>query len=144
MSSSIIFRIRRESTPNPSHNVRRRKHDAPSYPLPALRGAVLQDRVGVAASRGFVSRRLRCKEEKMTWSSFLLTLAFLITAVIQYGLAIYAIRDLMQRERLRGMNKFSWVLVILCLPFVGTLLYIALATDGLPVPGPHPTSTWPG
>ncbi len=51
----------------------------------------------------------------------------LIAAVIQYGLAIYAIRDLMQRERLRGANKFSWVLIILCLPFVGTLLYFALA-----------------
>ena len=80
----------------------------------------------------------------MSWSSFLLTMAFLIAAVIQYGLAIYAIRDLMQRERLRGANKFSWVLIILCLPFVGTLLYIALATDGLPIPRPHPTSTWPG
>jgi hypothetical protein len=80
----------------------------------------------------------------MTWSSFLLILAFLVAAAIQYGLAIYAIRDLMQRERLRGANKFSWVLIILCLPFVGTLLYIALATDGLPIPRPHPTSTWPG
>ena len=50
----------------------------------------------------------------------------------------------MQRERLRGANKFSWVLIILCLPFVGTLLYFALATDGLPIPKPHPTSTWPG
>jgi len=80
----------------------------------------------------------------MTWSSFLLIIAILIAAVIQYGLAIYAIRDLMQRERLRGTNKFSWVLIILCLPFVGTLLYIALATDGLPIPRPHPTSTWPG
>lgn len=80
----------------------------------------------------------------MTWSAFLLTLAFVIAAAIQYGLAIFAIRDLMQRERLRGTNKFTWVLIILCLPFVGTLLYFLLATDGLPIPRPHPTSTWPG
>ena len=80
----------------------------------------------------------------MTWSSFFLTVAFLAAAAIQCGLAIYAIRDLMQRERLRGPNKVSWVLIILCLPFVGTLLYVLLATDGLPIPRPHPTSTWPG
>ena len=80
----------------------------------------------------------------MTLSSFFLMLAFLVAAAIQYGLAIYAIRDLTHREQLRGANKVTWTLIVLCLPFVGPLLYAMLATDGLPLPRPAPDSTWPG
>ena len=80
----------------------------------------------------------------MTLSSFLLMLAFLVAGAIQYGLAIYAIRDLTHREQLRGANKVTWTLIVLCLPFIGPLLYAMLATDGLPIPKPAPDSTWPG
>ena len=80
----------------------------------------------------------------MTLSSFFIMLAFLTAAGIQYGLAIHAIRDLTRREQLRGANKVTWTLIVLCLPFVGPLLYTMLATDGLPLPRPAPDSTWPG
>jgi hypothetical protein len=70
--------------------------------------------------------------------------AFLIAAGLQYGLAIFAISDLRKRERLRGANKVTWSLIVLCIPFIGTLLYVTLATDGLPVPRPSPAATWPG
>jgi hypothetical protein len=80
----------------------------------------------------------------MTWSSFLLICAFILAAGLQYGLAIFAISDLRRREHLRGANKVTWTLIVLCIPFLGTLLYVMLATDGLPVPRPSPSDTWPG
>jgi hypothetical protein len=80
----------------------------------------------------------------MSIASFLLASAFLIAAIIQYGLALFAIRDLMRRERLRGANKVTWTLIVLCIPFLGPLMYVMLATDGLPTPRPSPASTWPG
>jgi hypothetical protein len=70
--------------------------------------------------------------------------AFILAAGLQYGLAIFAIGDLRRREHLRGANKVTWALVVLCIPFLGTLLYVMLATDGLPVPRPSPSDTWPG
>lgn len=70
--------------------------------------------------------------------------AFVLAACLQYGLAIFAISDLRKRERLRGANKVTWSLVVLCIPFIGTLLYVTLATDGLPIPRPSPADTWPG
>ncbi len=80
----------------------------------------------------------------MSWASFLLMCAFIVAAGVQYGLAIFAIRDLRRRERLRGANKVTWSLIVLCVPFIGTLLYVTLATDGLPSPRPAPADTWPG
>jgi hypothetical protein len=70
--------------------------------------------------------------------------AFALAACLQYGLAIFAISDLRRREHLRGANKVTWCLIVLCIPFIGTLLYVMLATDGLPTPRPSPADTWPG
>jgi hypothetical protein len=80
----------------------------------------------------------------MSWSSFLLICALIIAVCVQYGLAIFAIRDLRKREHLRGANKVTWSLIVLCIPFIGPLLYTMLATDGLPIPRPSPSDTWPG
>ncbi|MEZ4495518.1 MAG: PLD nuclease N-terminal domain-containing protein [Thermomicrobiales bacterium] len=80
----------------------------------------------------------------MTLSSFFSCSRSWSPGVIQYGLAIYAIRDLTRREQLRGANEVTWTLIVLCLPFIGPLLYAMLATDGLPIPKPAPDSTWPG
>lgn len=54
-----------------------------------------------------------------------LALATLIVAfgVTQYMLVIQAIRDLIGRPRVRGGNKMSWALLILCLPIAGAFLY---------------------
>ena len=54
------------------------------------------------------------------WS---LVIAVLFVAAAQYGLTIYALRDLTRRPSVRGNNKVAWGLVILTLPFVGPLLY---------------------
>jgi phospholipase D-like protein len=54
------------------------------------------------------------------WS---LAIAILVVAAAQYGLTIYALRDLARRPSVRGNNKVAWGLVILTLPFFGPLLY---------------------
>jgi hypothetical protein len=59
----------------------------------------------------------------MTWERWGLAIAILIVASAQYGLIIYALRDLLRRPSVRGDNKVLWGLVILTLPFVGPLLY---------------------
>lgn len=41
----------------------------------------------------------------------------------QYMLAVHAMRDLVRRPRVRGGNKVSWGLAILCLPIAGALIY---------------------
>lgn len=54
-----------------------------------------------------------------------LALATVIVALgtAQYMLAVQAIRDLIRRPRVRGGNKVSWGLLILCVPIAGALLY---------------------
>jgi hypothetical protein len=54
------------------------------------------------------------------WS---LVIAVLLLAAAQYGLTIYALRDLQRRPSVRGNNKVAWGLVIITLPFLGPLLY---------------------
>lgn len=54
------------------------------------------------------------------WS---LAIAVVLVAGLQYGLAIYAVRDLHRRPSVRGNNKVAWGLLILGLPFIGPLLY---------------------
>lgn len=54
-----------------------------------------------------------------------IVLAMLVTGfgLAQYILAVHAIRDLIRRPRVRGGNKVSWGLAILCLPIAGALIY---------------------
>ena len=54
-----------------------------------------------------------------------IVLAALVAAFgcAQYVLAFHAMRDLIRRPRVRGGNKVSWGLVILCLPVAGALIY---------------------
>ena len=54
------------------------------------------------------------------WS---LVIGVLCVAAAQYALMFYALRDLSRRPSVRGNNKVAWGLVILTLPFVGSLLY---------------------
>lgn len=44
-------------------------------------------------------------------------------AIAQYALAVQSLRDLVRRRRVRGGNKMTWALVILCLPIIGPLFY---------------------
>jgi hypothetical protein len=54
------------------------------------------------------------------WS---LAIGILLLAAAQYGLTVYALRDLIRRPSVRGNNKVAWGLLILTLPFFGPLLY---------------------
>src|SRR4051812_14740269 len=62
----------------------------------------------------------------MSLQTWLLAFLILIAAAVQYGLMIYAIRDLMRRPSVRGDNKVIWAFVILILPFVGALIYLIM------------------
>ena len=54
-----------------------------------------------------------------------LALATMIVAfgAAQYMLMVQAIRDLIRRPRVRGGNKMSWAILILCVPVLGAFLY---------------------
>ena len=71
-----------------------------------------------------------------SWQTWLLALAIVFWGVIQYALAIYTLRDLARRPRVRGDNKVVWALVILTLPLAGALLYASMGpTSFLPRAG---------
>ena len=55
----------------------------------------------------------------------LLICAVVLWAVVQYGLMVWALRDLKHRRSVRGGNKVLWGFFILCLPVVGALIYAA-------------------
>jgi hypothetical protein len=59
----------------------------------------------------------------MSWERWGLAVAILMAACAQYGLTVYALRDLVRRPSVRGDNKVVWGLAILTLPFLGALLY---------------------
>lgn len=59
----------------------------------------------------------------MSLERWILAISIVIVASIQYGLAIYTIRDLNRRPTVRGNNKFAWCLLILAVPFIGALIY---------------------
>jgi hypothetical protein len=50
--------------------------------------------------------------------------------LIQLGLIVWAIYDLVQRDRVRGGNKLVWALVIVLVNLVGPLLYLAWGRYG--------------
>ena len=57
----------------------------------------------------------------------LLICAVLLWTGVQYGLMIWAARDLWRRSRVRGDNKVLWAIVIFTVPIVGALLYAVMA-----------------
>ena len=58
---------------------------------------------------------------------FFWQISFLISA-IYLGLWVYALIDAINSDFVATHSKFLWVLVILFAPFIGTLLYLAMAT----------------
>lgn len=66
-------------------------------------------------------------------------MAILVWAAVQYGLAVWTLRDLLRRPKVRGGNKVLWALVILVVPIVGALVYASVGpTSFLPRPGRPP------
>lgn len=60
-------------------------------------------------------------------TTILLICAVVLWASVQYGLMIWALRDLKHRRSVRGGNKVTWGLFILCVPVAGALIYAAAA-----------------
>jgi len=70
------------------------------------------------------------------WQQWTLGMSVVLWGGVQYGLAVYALRDLVRRPRVRGDNKVLWALAILTLPLVGALLYTSMGpTSFLPRAG---------
>jgi hypothetical protein len=61
--------------------------------------------------------------------TLMLICAVLLWAGVQYGLMVWALRDLMRRRRVRGDNKVLWAMFILIVPIIGALTYAVLAPD---------------
>ncbi len=55
--------------------------------------------------------------------SWIWVLLILFWIAAQFGLAVWALRDLWRRPRVRGDNKVAWALMILILPVIGPLVY---------------------
>lgn len=76
----------------------------------------------------------------MSWQTWLLVVGIALAGLVQYGLMIYAVRDLLRRPRVRGDNKVAWGLFILMVPFVGALVYTIMGpTSFLPRANRPPT-----
>jgi hypothetical protein len=59
----------------------------------------------------------------MSWERWVAALLVISLAMVQYGLIVITMRDLLRRPSVRGENKVVWGLVIVCLPFIGPLIY---------------------
>lgn len=59
---------------------------------------------------------------------------FILAAGVQYGLAAHALGDLRRRTQVQRHGRITWALIVLCLPYVGPMLYVIYAIDG-PPPG---------
>jgi hypothetical protein len=59
----------------------------------------------------------------MSWERWVAALLVISLATVQYGLIVITMRDLLRRPSVRGENKVVWGLVIVCLPFIGPLIY---------------------
>lgn len=55
--------------------------------------------------------------------NLVLATAIVVFGAAQYMLAYQAIRDLIRRPRVRGGNKMTWAIVILCIPVLGAFFY---------------------
>lgn len=65
-------------------------------------------------------------DESASGQTWLLATVVILWIAAQYGLAIWALRDLWHRPRVRGDNKMLWALLILIVPILGPLLYSSL------------------
>ncbi len=56
-------------------------------------------------------------------------LPFLIPVILlQWGLMVFALVDLVRRERTRG-PKWVWALVIVCINFIGPIVYFVVGRE---------------
>jgi hypothetical protein len=60
------------------------------------------------------------------WQAFLLLLIF-VPLVLIWGLAVV---DIFRRDDIGGVGKAVWLVVVIVLPFIGTLVYLVLRRPG--------------
>ena len=59
----------------------------------------------------------------MSFQTLALATVIVAFGVAQYILVAQALRDLIRRPRVRGGNKMSWALLIICVPILGAFFY---------------------
>ena len=60
-----------------------------------------------------------------------LLLVLLPIAILEYGLMIWALVDILRRRYVRGNKKIIWILVIVLLSIIGPIVYFLVGrTDG--------------
>jgi hypothetical protein len=59
------------------------------------------------------------------WDLFMRFIPFLIPlAVIQIGLGIFAVVDLIKKQQTKTLSPVAWIIIALCLNMLGPILYI--------------------
>lgn len=54
---------------------------------------------------------------------------FLPLILIQLGLLVFALLDLVKRKRVKGGNKWLWGILIVVISFIGPILYFVLGRE---------------
>ena len=48
---------------------------------------------------------------------------------LQIGLMLYALVDLLRRERTKGVPKWAWALIIIFVNFIGPVIYLVVGRE---------------
>lgn len=65
--------------------------------------------------------------EPLSQSQIILLL--LPIGVIQLGLLVFALVDLIRRQKIRGGNKWLWGILIVFVSYIGPILYFVLGRE---------------
>jgi hypothetical protein len=49
--------------------------------------------------------------------------------ILQYGLMLYALVDVIRRERVRYLPRWAWMLIVLLVNIVGPLVYLLIGRE---------------
>ena len=60
---------------------------------------------------------------------------FIPLFVIQVGLMVIALVDVLRRERVRGGNKVVWILIVVLIGVIGPIIYLLFGRQEAPVDG---------
>ncbi len=58
-----------------------------------------------------------------------MVLAVIPVVLLHIGLLIVSLKDLVSREKFRGLPKIGWIVVIVVINVFGPILYLALGRD---------------
>ena len=70
------------------------------------------------------------------FDSILKMLPFLIPLIVlEIGLLVFALVDVVKRKRVTGDNKIVWILIIVLVNVIGPIIYLAIGRKEGPVDG---------